>query len=131
MGDSLEIGDIIEVVQIKKVDINSSWPPEVLPESLDAMHISNIRSLVSFIRVPLSVGDDLILFLNVHGMLQRSPTRSRVTIFNSIQGAYRYTPQELRSSHENWVFESVNPHNNLVLTEADLQQLRNLRDSAD
>jgi len=86
--------------------------------------------LVRNIPVPLSIGDELILFLqgDVYSCRERNPnlpeSRVRVVVNNPIQGAYRYTPQDIRGDCENWIFESINPHNNLTLTVADLQQIR-------
>ena len=98
-----------------------------------------LREGQMYIRLPLEVGDDLILFLSFvetfsqgeTGIILTTPgsgvippsDKTNMWIFNRVQGIYRYTPQELRDN-DNWVFEPVNPHNNLVLTEADLQQLR-------
>jgi len=75
---------------------------------------------LGFIRLSFEVGDELILFLGGSAMGIRSRPSM---LLNPIQGAYRYTPQELRTG-ENWIFESINEHNNLTLTEADLLLIR-------
>ncbi|MCL2357755.1 MAG: hypothetical protein FWC70_11510 [Defluviitaleaceae bacterium] len=78
---------------------------------------------VNMIRLPLSVGDDLILFLTLaeyHFFLNLN----ELWRFNSIQGVYRYAPENIRAGCDNWVFESVNAHNNLTLTVADLRRFR-------
>jgi len=124
-GD-VNVGDIINFIQVKGVQRTSYLLRE---REIDPEHHSHhrIRRFTYFVRNSFSVGDDLILFLNTppSNAAHYHSVRGRVdiTTFNPIQGAYRYTPQELRTG-DNWVFESVNEHNNLTLTEADLQRLR-------
>jgi hypothetical protein len=132
----VEAGDILDVRQIEKL------------ESIRRRRLWNMQrgqgregrppsdwEMVYETFVPLSIGDDLILFLvetfplsNVVTPREFAGGQSVVTlthnspysISNPIQGVYRYTPQELRGGDENFAFEPVNPHNNLILTEADL-----------
>lgn len=120
-GD-IEINNIIEISQRKKRSfVNSGY----------LLEWNN--TLIEYIRIPLEIGDDLILFLNfVEEFVSQGTVFSDMTniwIFNRVQGVYRYTPVEIRIIHDNWVFEPVNPHNNLILTEEDLQQLRENRDN--
>ena len=123
----IRVGDIIEVRQIKKYGChtyrgrNASGIFE--PSEVDLVHRT---------WVPFSIGDDLILFLGAEMHLNRPTGWQEIPIEewsynwihyrvqNPIQGVYYYTPEELRGGQENWVFEPVNPHNNLTLTEADL-----------
>lgn len=76
-----------------------------------------------FIRIPLSVGDELILFLRHINRPFNLPL-DELWSFHPIQGIYRYTPLEYRENHDNWAFESVNYHNNLTLTVADLKRIK-------
>jgi len=124
---NVAIGDVIEISQRAM-----TWRrPESYSDEQRGYHFA-------YIRLPLEVGDDLILFLSFIETFHQSETgsalitggsiiipsdKTNMWIFNRVQGIYRYTPQELRDN-DNWVFEPVNPHNNLVLTESDLQQLR-------
>jgi len=108
------VGSYIEISQIK----GTRNPVNRYRCSMDGY----VR--IEFIRVPLNVGDDLILFLRyVNKSIVSTDETSRDTMtvgrFHPIQGVYHYTPLKERT-HDNWVFESVNEHNNLVLTEADL-----------
>jgi len=64
------------------------------------------------VRVPINIGDELILFLNSRWQ----------PIFNPFNGAYRYCPET--STEENRAFVSVNEYNDLVLTESDLIRIR-------
>jgi len=119
-GD-VEIDDIIEISQIRKRGFTRQmhWP-------------ENPQVQVEYIRLSLEVGDDLILFINP---VEASRFRGGMTIedveftwiFDRIQGIYRYTPANIRTAHDNWVFESVNEHNNLTLTEMDLLQILEFR----
>ena len=77
------------------------------------------------IRVPIAVGDDLILILDPTNTI--SQTVPRLLRLDTLTGIYYYTPQELRGGNENYAFTPVNPHNNIVLTAADLQELRSQR----
>ena len=111
-----------------------------------------------YIKLPLSIGDDLIVFLvdrySATALLYSSisPTMGDSTLFsptptnlapsqpvtnqqyylnlfyvliNPVQAVFRYTSNELRAEHDNWIFESVNIHNNLILTEYDLLWIQN------
>lgn len=85
-----------------------------------------------FHHVPFEIGDDVLLFLlNSNNDLGRP-----AILVNSLQGAYRYVPREIRIGYDNWEFESlrdervgrVSPNLNLTITEEDLFQIRE-RDS--
>ena len=126
----LSAGDVVDVRQLKQLEgmirmrrwLTGSYPFRN-PSELELVHGT---------RVPLVVGDDLILFLGKevregwsvyprrHGMV------THYVIASPIQGIYRYTSQEIRGYCENWEFEPVNPHNNLILTVADLQHIRSM-----
>lgn len=115
------VGSVLDIIQVYRLESKRTFPADY-PYGAVPVH---------YIREDLSVGDELILFLRgpwppfVDGEfgVRRG---HRTVVIRNIQGAYRYTPEELRYNHEDWIFESVNPHNNLILTEAYLQRLRNL-----
>lgn len=122
-GDLL-VGNILDIIQVYRLENKRTFP----------YNYPDGAAPIQYIREDLSLGDELILFLRTPWPPLMNGSIGRVGhtfTVRRIQGAYRYILQELRDNHVNRVFESVNPHNNLVLTEADLQQLRNLRDSAD
>jgi hypothetical protein len=113
MGEAKE-GEYIEILQGKRRQ------HRFCPNAYENRDVNLIDA--DFIRLPLSVGDDLILFLQYH------ENAFFITVdeywhFNTLQGLYYYTPAEIRAECENWVFESVNEYNNLVFTEADLLRL--------
>jgi len=110
---NFETGDIIEIQQISQL-CGQRQRIAGYPDG----YIS-----VRYIRLPLYVGDDLIIFLSDWPQVVTLNRRNTLS-FHSIQGLYRYTPLELRDNSDNWIFESVNEHNNLTLTEADLKHIR-------
>ncbi|MCL2217460.1 MAG: hypothetical protein FWB91_10645, partial [Defluviitaleaceae bacterium] len=113
---NVEIGEIVTTMQIKRL-VGSERMLWAEPTFFREAGENPLRP--EFIRNSIYVGEELILFLptirrgwELHSHWpQQLPT---------VQGLYRYTPAEVRAGHENWVFESVNEHNNLVLTEKDL-----------
>jgi len=124
-GD-IGIGEIMEFMQFYRLAAVDMVDRQFTAEGRRARHRRPIRIptsvdeiLLSYIRLPYTVGDELILFLRNNIGIGAWPPM----LLNPIQGAYRYTPQEYRTG-DNWVFESVNEHNNLTLTEADLQRIR-------
>ncbi|MCL2400879.1 MAG: hypothetical protein FWC91_14190 [Defluviitaleaceae bacterium] len=154
---SLEIDDIIEIRQLKQFEGLPRWQRLLFMHPLRAT-ISD-SSLVNLVWVPISVGDELIMFLTrevrsgelpptwefidgerrdipgafieVDGERTRHPDFTirpilwiHYTFVSPIQGVFFYTPHELRNNCDNWTFEPINPHNNLALTLADLQRLR-------
>ena len=118
-----EVGDYITAIQMRRIanSVRRYWrQPSIFVWSRGEYHHG--LSYIEYIRIPIFVGDDLILFLgNAIVIPGSAPSPPRL---HNIQGVYRYTLQEFRGGYDNWVFESVNPHNPLVLTEADLQRLR-------
>ena len=100
-----EVGNVVEVMQMQRIErriyrrvwreVNASW-----------------------VRIPIDIGDEFILILGVDQPGRLSPIR-----LDTIWGVYYYAPLDVRAGHDNWIFEPVNPHNNRVLTEQDLQYL--------
>jgi len=117
----VEVGDIIEISQLKST--RRSNTPYRHP------HTGAIRT--GYIRLPLQIGDDLILFLNfVESFISFGESFSSMTniwLFNRIQGIYYYAPAEIRAMYDNWIFNSVNEHNNLILTESILKSITEIR----
>lgn len=86
-----------------------------------------------FIYVPFEVGDDVLLFL----LSSNTDLGRPVILVNSRQGAYRYTPREIRAEYDNWVFENLHDeriarssrrtryHSIFNLTEQDIIQIKN------
>ena len=114
----IEVGDIIEVSQRKST--RRPTTPYRRP------HTGVIQT--EYIRLPLQIGDDLILFLNFVESFttdfgESINSMTNIWTFNRIQGIYRYAPADIRDMYDNWVFENVNEHNNLVLTESTLQHI--------
>jgi hypothetical protein len=143
----LDIDDVVDVIHIKQHESMERWFRWAF--NTNPYHRRSNRrnpsdfSLVHSTQVSLSAGDDLILFL--HREQQEDinafpweriddewvriedferPILTHYLFSSPIQGIYRYTPQELRGDCENFAFESVNPHNNLTLTVADLLRFR-------
>jgi len=106
------IGEVLNIAQVSRLENTNTFPPNY-PDDVP----------VHYIRLPLHVGDELILFIDNHWPPLLSYQRIAFTAFHPIQGAYRYTSKEHRTG-DNWIFESVNEHNNLVLTEQDLERIR-------
>ena len=102
---NMGISDIIYFIQANRVSRRRTFYTNYISINLITEH--------------LIVGDELILFLDRPLIFRDANT----FMFQRIQGIYRYTPKELRSNNDNWIFESVNPHNNLVLTQNDLEQI--------
>ena len=96
--------DIWSIKQIERLEGDSRQK---------VMQYDNV--ILRYIRVPISIGDKLILFID--------DPWGRSSLLRTVQGIYRYTPAEVRAGHDNWVFESVNEHNNLIFTEADLLRI--------
>jgi len=117
-GD-VEIGEILTAMQIKRL-VGSERMLWAEPTFFREAGENPLRP--EFIRNSIYVGEELILFLPFirigWDLLSHWPQR-----LPTVQGLYRYTPPEVRAGHENWVFESVNEHNNLVLTEKDLLRI--------
>lgn len=105
---SVAVDTVINLLQVSRVSHRKDF-------SQDPVEIS-------YISEHLSVGDELVLFLRPQMTALLTPYAFSLY---PIQGAYRYTPSELRDSYENWVFESVNEHNNLIFTERDLLAIIN------
>lgn len=136
----LAVGDIFEFRQLEKHESIMRYQLwRIQRDQRRRGSFTPNRTLVYDTWIPLSVGDDLILFLvygwwPLHSVIphtvrvagQGSSWLSHYFISNPIQGAYRYTPAELRGGDENFAFEPVNPHNNLILTQADLLRFREL-----
>ncbi|MCL1924225.1 MAG: hypothetical protein FWF50_01415 [Defluviitaleaceae bacterium] len=105
----IEVGDTLEVVQFTK------W------RNYDPKNWRGVQ--YSIIHTPLEVGSDLILFL------RPSELRFRNHIFwirpeITMQSAFYYTPIKYRYGYEDWIFESVDERNTLVLTEEILYSIR-------
>jgi len=102
---NMDTGKIVEIMQVERL---------------------RGRNLISFnffrpqhIRIPISVGCEYILFFSYTSrIIQLWPYQ-----VHPIQGIYHYTPEYMRAGYNNWTFESVNEHNNLVLTERDLLRI--------
>jgi hypothetical protein len=99
----LDVGDTVEFAQIKRIAgrDRQRWFEHTSPPTF-------IGNMYSPVRLPISIDDELVVFLKNH------PPR----FLNPINGVYRYSSQE--SSEGNRAFESVNEHNSLILTEEDL-----------
>jgi len=122
-----EVGDIRPVMQFKRL----GHPEQRHAFGLycaNSLNIERIERRMSseIIRVPIDIGDDLILILGRTVSITSPEMRRLDTVF----GIYYYTPEAQRGGHENYSFKPVNPHNNRTLTEADLYQLRNRTTSA-
>ena len=106
-GDIVE-GEELEILQVKR-----------LRYRLGDFENRQTDINLNFIRMPLSRGDDLIIFLTYRG----NPyflTVDELWSFCRLQGLYYYVSEETRGELDNWYFKSVNEHNNLTFTEADL-----------
>ena len=144
-GD-LSQGDIIEVFQLKGYQTYTYLFFRMVrlrlpPPPFRGPNFPNTPVLIN-------VGDEVVLFLHEvrlaswergssdnpirYGMVTswdielgfaRQVYNYRWMFFNPIQSAYYYTPEYLRG--ENFVFQPVNPANNLILTPADLENLTN------
>ena len=118
---NLEVGDIIEISQRKKTSI----PTENYSSEFRSYH-------TRYIRHPIDIDDDLILFLNFVSQFTSSGVvfsdLENIWVFNRIQGIYRYAPLDVRNEYNYWEFESINEHNNLHLTRCDLLQIRTFTD---
>jgi hypothetical protein len=127
---SLKVGDVIAIRQIERLE---SWTnyKRWLQRNAQLSQSQMEYRIVHDTWVPLSVGDDLILFLSRNVYLFEGGTEltsPQYLVSNPIQGVYRYVPSEFRDDCENFAFESVNPHNNLTLTVADLLRFRDFSD---
>jgi len=119
-GD-IEKESYIEARQIRSIamgDDRRRGRTHILPK--EAYHFG--RDYPSYIRIPIEIEDDLILFLHDPRRSEGFPAIPPRIL--TIQGVYRYTPKEVRVRYDNWMFESVNEHNNLILTEKDLLQIK-------
>ncbi|MCL2386582.1 MAG: hypothetical protein FWC89_03430 [Defluviitaleaceae bacterium] len=103
------------------------YKAEGLPRRLRRWHLTFLRSYettgairVYLIRSQFSVGDDLIFFASSNSSGRRRLSRRTFLHRNTFQTVYRYAPQAVRDGHDNWVFEPINEHNNIVFTESDL-----------
>lgn len=110
--DDIRIGEIMNFARLQKFEGLPRWRRRQRINELP----TNEDISIPLIRTPLAIGDDLIAF-SQQGVFGFS---------NMIQTLYHYVPQEIRKGHYNWVFESVNPHNNIIFTESDLQRIRDI-----
>jgi hypothetical protein len=99
-----EVGEIMEFAQIKRIvgRERERWFEFLGPPT----------NLFPPVRVPVFEGDKLILRLS--GL-------NRPQFLNPVSGAYRYSPEQ--STQGNRVFESLNKHCGLVLTEMELARI--------
>ena len=118
-GENFEIGDVRDVHQIQRMvgESRSHFRPTGF-----LRRTTNYDS--RWVRIPINIGDDLILVLNYDDIGWRFMPLTLDTIW----GVYRYKPQEARNDYVNWAFEPVNQHNNLILTEEDLWWLKERRE---
>ena len=151
-------GDIIEVLQIIQLQGRSLMKQlcTLLPWIMCNRFSDDDR--FDYIKLPLNVGDDIIVFLvdrplaaaalyssispTMGDTIFFSPTPTNLApsqpsinqqyylnllyvLINPIQAAFRYTLTEVCTEHDQWIFESVNIHNNLILTADDLLWIQN------
>jgi len=116
----IDVGNVIDVVQRRRMR------RQCAQSTIDHFYErEGITFLVGYIWIPLSVGDDLIMFLR-HVYSDRYSSMVDMWRFNGIQGVYRYASDGIGAMHDIQVFDSVNEHNNLTLTIEDLQQISQL-----
>lgn len=94
-----DVGGTLEFSQIKRIvgRCRENWFEAVSPPT----------NIFPPVRLPISEGDELVLFL--------SGLSSSRSVINPINGVYRYAPEQ--NTEGNRVFESLNEHCGLVLTE--------------
>ena len=132
-------GDIIEIIQIRSIH-------EVLNIDFPGGR-GQILQIINY--TPFEIGYDLILFLSRFSLPPRADgggfifydgayttiTRGSFSVLGrkfsnefiiNNQSAYVYTPYHLRIGHDNWIFESVDPNNELILTEEILNSIESL-----
>ncbi|MCL2827762.1 MAG: hypothetical protein FWD99_03405 [Oscillospiraceae bacterium] len=107
----------IQVLEVFKGEVEAG---DILEVTQMGGQIDNVR-LESTSFVPLSVGDDLVLFLTSPLWIPASPRG----IIGSTQAAYRFPASggELMALSADVALESVNPTNELTLTIGDLRQI--------
>ena len=107
----------IQVLEVFRGEVEAG---NILEVRQKGGQIDNVR-LESMSFVPLSVGDDLVLFLSSLSWMPNSPAG----IMSSTQAAYRFPSSsgELMALSVYEELESLNPTNDLTLTIGDLQQI--------
>ena len=138
-GD-MQIGDIVEIHQFKyfRSRTRTRAYRNLVSGDRNTFDGSSGERVLRRVVLQLSEGDDLILFLDsaifltglenggpgiMYVRLPNGVTGVNINPFNPIQGLYYYTPQYQRQGYDNFIFQSVNPHNNLTLTEEDLRRI--------
>jgi len=112
-----EIGETTRFKQVKRVEDQSRVRVFLVdPISRD------FAGFVPFIRIPINIGAELIVFLGESISYQVSIPPG----IHPIQGVYRYIPPAHRGNCEDWPFPPANPYNNLILTPQDLYNIRNM-----
>jgi len=107
----------VQVLEVFRGEVEAG---DILEVRQKGGQINNLR-LENMYFVPLSAGDDLVLFLSSLSWMPNSPAG----IMSSTQAAYRFPASggELMALSADEELESVNPTNELTLTIGDLRQI--------